>query len=83
MTVSETQSPSIFSQGLAASEKRIGSIAVRSLCGDVSDMTLHRWLKSPVLNFPKPIYIGQRRYWKESEIVAWLNAQAQDQEARA
>ncbi|EEX10095.1 conserved domain protein [Ruegeria lacuscaerulensis ITI-1157] len=37
-------------------------------------MTLHRWLNNPELNFPRPIYIGRRRYWREAEVVAWLDA---------
>ena len=56
-------------------EKRIQAAAVRDLCGDVSDMTLWRWLNER--NFPKPVYIGNRRFWKESEIIAWLEAQAE------
>lgn len=56
------------------SEKRIGAGAVRALCGGVSDMSLHRWLNDPDLNFPKPIYIARRRYWREAEIIEWLNS---------
>lgn len=59
------------------SAKRIASSKVRDLCGGVSDMTLWRWLNDPSLNFPKPIYIGRRRYWKEVDILAWLDAQAE------
>jgi len=52
--------------------KRITAAHVRTVCGDVSDMTLWRWLNDPALHFPKPIYIARRRYWKEAEIIAWL-----------
>lgn len=55
--------------------KRISSAAVRDLCGGVSDMTIWRWLDNPVMNFPKPIYIGRRRYWKEADVLDWLEAQ--------
>lgn len=48
-----------------------------TLLGGVSDMTLHRWLHREDLDFPKPIYIGRRRYWRESEVLAWLDAQAE------
>ena len=44
--------------------------------GDISDMTLWRWIKER--NFPKPAYIGRRRYWKESEVIGWLDKQASD-----
>ncbi|SHI96245.1 hypothetical protein SAMN05444404_1100 [Ruegeria lacuscaerulensis ITI-1157] len=54
--------------------RRIPAGTVRSLCGAITDMTLHRWLNNPELNFPRPIYIGRRRYWREAEVVAWLDA---------
>jgi predicted DNA-binding transcriptional regulator AlpA len=57
-------------------EKRIQAAAVRELCGDVSDMWLWRRLdKDPT--FPRPVYMGKRRFWKEAEIIAWLEAQAE------
>ncbi len=39
---------------------------------NISDMTLWRWLNDPKMEFPQPIYIRSRRYWKESEINNWL-----------
>lgn len=54
--------------------RRIPASEVRRLCGDVSEMTIHRWLNRCDLGFPKPAYIGRRRYWKEAEIIAWLEA---------
>jgi predicted DNA-binding transcriptional regulator AlpA len=52
--------------------KRLQASAVRTLCGDISDMTLWRWLATR--NFPKPIYIGRRRFWREAEVIEWLDA---------
>ena len=46
----------------------------RHLCGGISDMTLWRWLQDEELNFPKPFYIGRRRYWREADVIAWLDA---------
>lgn len=57
--------------------KLISANAVRELCGGVSDMTLWRWLNDPALDFPKPIYIGTRRYWREVDLSAWLKARAE------
>lgn len=57
--------------------RRIPAVAVRSLCGAITDMTLHRWLNNPELNFPRPIYIGRRRYWRESEIIEWLESRSE------
>ena len=57
--------------------KLISANAVRILCGDISDMTLWRWLNDPALEFPKPTYIGKRRYFREADVFAWLEAQAE------
>tara|TARA_R110002094_G_scaffold85688_20_gene89724 strand:- start:735 stop:977 length:243 start_codon:yes stop_codon:yes gene_type:complete len=52
---------------------RLISVAdVRKMFGDVSDMTIWRWLKDADLNFPKPIYVQRRRFWREAELVEWI-----------
>lgn len=56
--------------------RRIPALPVRAMCGGISDMTLWRWLNDPALDFPKPIYIGNRRYWREADVVAWLDSRA-------
>lgn len=56
--------------------RRIAAHEVRHLCGDVSDMWLHRRLADS--DFPKPIYIGRRRFWREADVIAWLDAQASE-----
>jgi predicted DNA-binding transcriptional regulator AlpA len=43
------------------------SAKVRARYG-VSAMTLHRWLKDPGHDFPQPIRIGNRRYWRLSDL---------------
>ena len=57
--------------------KLISANAVRELCGGVSDMTLWRWLTHPELDFPKPIYIGTRGYWREVNLFAWMQSRAE------
>ena len=54
-------------------EKRIGAAVVRDLCGGVSDVTLARWLRAR--GFPQPTYIARRRYWREADVLAWLDSQ--------
>jgi len=44
---------------------------VRAELGGISDMTLWRWLRRPDLNFPQPILIARRRYWRRADIDAW------------
>ncbi|MBL4919310.1 helix-turn-helix transcriptional regulator [Szabonella alba] len=58
----------------ATAARLLTSGAVRKLCGGISKPTLHRWMNRPELGFPKPITIGQRNYWRESGILAWLDA---------
>ena len=54
--------------------KLLTAAAVRDALGGVSDMTLWRWRNDPALNFPKPIYIARRRYWREADVIEWLDA---------
>lgn len=54
--------------------KLISAAAVRELCGGISDMSLWRWLNDPALCFPKPVYIQRRRFWREADLLAWLDA---------
>ena len=50
----------------------IGIAMVRQRCGGISQMTIWRWLNDPASTFPKPVYIYRRRYWREAEVLAWL-----------
>lgn len=52
-------------------------ITAGTLCerlGGISAMSLWRWVRDPALDFPKPIMIRRRRYWREAEIAAWEQA---------
>lgn len=57
-------------------KKIIPAATVRELCGGISDMSMWRWLQNADLNFPKPIYISRRRYWRQADVLAWVEAQA-------
>lgn len=56
--------------------KLITAATVRHALGGVSDMTLWRWDQDISLCFPKPIRIQKRRYWREADVLAWLERQA-------
>ncbi len=56
----------------------IQASVVRDLCGGVSDMSLWRWLHNPTMNFPQPRYIAQRRYWRETDVLDWLNTRPKE-----
>ena len=40
----------------------------------VAPRTIFNWAVRPELNFPRPLIIGARRYFSESEIMAWKAA---------
>lgn len=50
------------------------SAQVREICGNKSDMTIWRWLKDS--DFPKPVYVNRRRYWRAGEVRAWWESRA-------
>ena len=59
-----------FDAELESRNRRIGSAAVKQLCGGISDMGLWRWLRDQ--GFPQPQYIGNRRYWRAGDVLDWL-----------
>jgi predicted DNA-binding transcriptional regulator AlpA len=48
----------------------------RARYGGISDMTLWRWLRDPALNFPRPITINRRRFWREESLLEWERTRA-------
>lgn len=42
----------------------------------VVDMTLRRWMEDDRMDFPKPIVIRRRRYWRKSDIAAFQARQS-------
>jgi hypothetical protein len=42
----------------------------------ICDKTLDRWTANPALNFPQPVLIFRRRYWRVAELAAWEKARA-------
>lgn len=56
------------------SARLIPSQVVRNLCGGISLATLERWTRRPDLAFPKARKIGDRRFWREAEVIAWLDS---------
>ena len=56
-------------------DKRIQASAVREICGGVSDMRLWRRQHDDA-TFPRPIYIARRRFWREADVIDWLEQKA-------
>ena len=70
----ERSNPGLPAVAAPTSPIRIGAARVKEICGGVSDMAIWRWLQDPDLGFPQPVYIGTRRFWRQDEIVAWLDS---------
>ena len=51
---------------------------VRARYGDISDMSLWRWLNDPALNFPKPMVVNHRRLWKLNSLQIWESKRETD-----
>ena len=59
----------------APSDKMLPAPVVWDRFGKTSK-TLDRWVKDDRLGFPRPIYIRDRRYFREAELIEWELAQA-------
>lgn len=57
-------------------QKLLTAKTVCEMLGGVSDMWLWRRLNDPQSQFPEPIYIARRRFWRESDILDWIDTQA-------
>jgi predicted DNA-binding transcriptional regulator AlpA len=42
----------------------------------IADRTLDKWLINKSLNFPRPVYINKRKYFRMCEIFEWERQQA-------
>lgn len=50
-----------------------------AMLGGMCQMTLWRWSNSPTMNFPAPVHISRRKFWREDQIASWLAAQQQNE----
>src|SRR5262245_19885995 len=44
---------------------------VRASYGNMSEMTLWRWLDDEELGFPRPRWVYNRRYWDLGKLIVW------------
>lgn len=42
----------------------------------ISEMTLWRWENSETLNFPKPIVVNRRKFFREEDLLNWERERA-------
>jgi predicted DNA-binding transcriptional regulator AlpA len=43
---------------------------------DIRDITLLRWMRDAELEFPQPLRINRRNYWRLAELERWERARA-------
>ena len=65
---------------LKSNDELLPAAQVRRRYG-VSDMTVCRWVNDERLNFPQPIRINSRRYWRVADLQAFEARQASKREA--
>lgn len=47
----------------------------RARCGSVSTMCIWRWMKDERVQFPRPVKINGRNYWRLGDLRQWQAAQ--------
>jgi predicted DNA-binding transcriptional regulator AlpA len=60
---------------MADDDALIGARKVRQLLDDCSEMQIWRLLNDERyrdLNFPRPVKINIRNYWRRSEVLEWI-----------
>lgn len=65
------------------SKRLMNSAKLRERLGDVSQMTVWRYLQDEKLGFPRPTVIRSRRFWDADEIEAFITRQAVANDNRA
>ena len=54
----------------------ITSSRVRKACGGICDMTLWRWRRDPDLQFPEPVTIRGRNFYRADQIAEFIERQS-------
>ena len=52
-------------------EAFLNSAQVKARTGNVSDMCLWRWMRDPRVQFPLPVKINARNYWRLGDLRRW------------
>ncbi len=52
-------------------EALLNSAQTKARCGSVTDMCIWRWLRDPRVQFPQPVKINKRNYWRLGDLRAW------------
>jgi predicted DNA-binding transcriptional regulator AlpA len=54
----------------------LNSAQTKARCGNVTDMCIWRWMRDPRVQFPQPLQINKRNYWRLGDLRRWQEEQA-------
>lgn len=54
----------------------VNSKTVMERLGQISRVTLWRYQNDPELEFPQPVVLRKRRYWREDDLTKWVASRA-------
>ncbi len=57
-------------------EALLNSTQTKARCGNVTDMCIWRWLRDPRVQFPQPVKINKRNYWRLGDLRRWQEQHA-------
>ena len=52
----------------------VNSKSVMQRLGGISRVSLWRYVNDPELDFPQPIVVRTRRFWKEDDLTNWVES---------
>ena len=72
----ETTAPAERTQ-ILDEDTLLTSKQVRARVGSVSDMCIWRWMRDDRVQFPKPMQMNRRNYWRLGDLRRWQAEQAE------
>jgi predicted DNA-binding transcriptional regulator AlpA len=64
-----------LSQSIGDLDALMNGRQVCAFFGNVSKMTVYRWVENPASGFPKPFKIGQKNFWIRRDIISFRDMQ--------
>ena len=68
-------------QPVADDDTLLTSNQTRARVGNVSHMCIWRWVRDERVQFPAPVQINRRNYWRLGDLRRWQAAQAEKKAA--
>lgn len=55
----------------------VSAYRARLMLGGISDRTLYRWMRSKEFEFPLPVVMNRRRFFKRMDLINFIEKQQQ------